>query len=257
MAKSSNPLDRFPRAEASSKQRLIGLSIGEVGSRKTSFWLEGPAPVVLFSFDHGTEGVVDRLLDDGKEIYIKEYLWVPKGVDADEDKDKAVALRDEFEADYEAALANARTVIIDKETDLWELFRFAEFGAPNDDPKNYAALNQRYRKLWKDAKAGDVNLGLIERMKDKWGMVAGGSKGTRLGKTDLRQRSGWGELADEVHFVLTHSGVNPDTWNIEVGKMRGPGALDVAGQEYTFEMIPTFKEFAQLVFPESSEGDWE
>src|SRR5438128_15529 len=137
MAKTS-PFARYSPAVDEVKHRLIGLSVGEVGSRKTSFWLEGPGPIVVFSLDQGLEGVVNRELKNnpGKEIYYKEYAWMPT---EETSQDDAIALRDELTEDYEHAIQNARTVIIDKETDVWELFRYAEFGAPNDAPRNYPA----------------------------------------------------------------------------------------------------------------------
>ena len=141
--KPTDQWSRYTRAtvEQYTRHRLIGLSVGEVGSRKTSFWLEGPQPIVVFSIDQGLEGVVDRILREvapDKEIHIKEYEWLPTEATSQEE---AVELRDQFTEDYEHALQHARTVILDKETDFWELFRYAEFGVPNDAPRNYPALN--------------------------------------------------------------------------------------------------------------------
>jgi hypothetical protein len=251
-----NPFDRFTRASVENnppKQRLIGLSIGEDGSRKTSFWLEGPGPVCVFSLDRGLEHVVDRYQDE-KEVYVKEYDW---NAASDSAQDDAIAIRDEFLLDYQQALEHARTILIDKETDLWELFRFAEFGAPNDNPKNYEALNTTYRKIFADAKSSDVNLGCIERLKDKWGMQTGRSGTQSLGRSGERVRQGFGELAGIVHLVLTHVGVGPESWAVQVGKVRGPGALNVAEETYSFAAVPDFKTFAQMLFPDTDEEDWQ
>jgi hypothetical protein len=251
-----NPFDRYTRATVDEYNihRLIGLSIGEPGSRKSSFWLEGPAPIVVLSFDRGMEGVVDRILRDvspDKEVYVKEYEWLPT---TDTSQQEAINLRDQYTADFENAIQNARTVIVDTETDLWELFRYAEFGAANDAPRNYPALNQRYRRLINAVKSTNCNLGLIERCKDEWVSSVNkktGAKGA-VGSGN-RIRSGFGELDGLVHQVLYHTGVGPDTWKIEVGKARGEAGADVAGQ--TFDNID-FPTFSQMLFPCSDESEW-
>lgn len=247
----SKPFAGFQKANQDYKHRLIGRSYGEGGSRKTSFWLEGPGPIAVFSLDQGLEGVVERYQKD-KDIYVKEYDWSPT---EELSQDDAVELRNTFLADYEMALEHARTVIIDKETDLWELFRYAEFGAPNDAPRNYPQLNQRYRRMVNMPKALDINVGFIQGMKDEWVTVkkrdGSGEKGANSGR---RIPQGFGELEGLVHVNLFHTGHSPDNWAIEVGKVRGPGVPDVADQR--FEGV-TFTELAMLIFPGTSEEDWQ
>src|SRR6266404_5659998 len=116
MAKPPNEFARYTKTDRSIKQRIIGLSVGEPGSRKTSFWLEAPAPIIVFSFDKGMEGVVSRFPEE-KEIYVKEYEWLPT---SDTGQEEAIEKRDAFTEDFEHAIQVARTVVIDKETDLWE-----------------------------------------------------------------------------------------------------------------------------------------
>ena len=144
MTKSLNPFARFTAADEDSvKQRLVWAAHGEVGTRKTTFGLEAPGPIVVFSLDQGLEGVINRVLktyreehDAKKAIYVKEYAWSPGQFGDDNEAAQAAAsdLRDELSADYEHALTVARTILWDKETNIWELFRYAEFGAPNDAP---------------------------------------------------------------------------------------------------------------------------
>lgn len=245
---------RYQKADGSARQRIIGLSDGEPGSRKTSFWLEAPGPIVIISLDLGLEGVVERYHKD-KEIYVAEYSWAPN---PDDDmgltQEAAVELRDKITGDFEHAIQNARTVLIDKETDLWELFRYAEFGSPNDAPRNYPALNQRYRRLINMPKSTDINFGCIEGMKDEWVSKTNKKTGAQGAvASGNRIRAGFGELAGLVHVELHHSGVNEETWDINVGKARGPGGFAIAGNSVG---NLTFPEFAMLVFPDSDESDW-
>ena len=176
-------------------------------------------------------------------------------------QEDAILLRDEFIGDFEHAIQNARTVLIDKETDLWELFRYADFGAPNDAPRNYPLLNQRYRKYMNMPKATDINFGVIQGVKDEWRTVmkkdGTGEKGTPTGR---RIAQGFSELEGRVHLNLHHTGQSIRSWAIEVGKARGPGGQDVAektfGPEEGFQGM-TFTEFAMLVFPGTGEKDWQ
>lgn len=204
------------------------------------------------SFDKGLEGVVEKYQAD-KEIYIAEYDWSPT---EDLDQDEAVRLRDKFTEDFEYAIQHARTVVWDKETDVWEIFRYAEFGAPNDAPRNYPALNQRMRRLVNMPKATSINFGVIQGMKDEWGTKINKKTGAQgAAATGERIRAGFSEIQGLVHVDLLHRYVKDSkTFEIEVGKSRGPGGFNVQG-----ETLPdmTFATFAQLVFPDSEEEDWQ
>ena len=249
MAKSAKEqFSRFTRAPSQHRHRLIGASFGEVGVGKTSWWLGAPGPIVVQSLDKGLEGVVERYNAD-KEIYVAEYDWSP---DETLSQDDAIKLRDRFIEDFEHAIQVARTVIWDKETNIWELFRYAEFGEPNDAPRNYPKLNQRYRKYLQMPKATNINFGCIQSMKDKWVTKAksdGGSKGVNTGD---RVRQGFSELEEIVFFDLHHRREG-GAFLIDVNKAHGPGAMDMNDQ--TFENT-SFVEFAQMAFPDSNESDW-
>jgi hypothetical protein len=247
MAK-ADPFSRFVKADAPYKPRIIGRSAGEPGTGKTHFWLGAPGPIVVMSFDQGLEGVVEKF-QDLKDVHVAQYDWSPT---EELSQEEAVELRDTFTKDFEHAIQHARTVIIDRESDLWELFRYAEFGAPNDAPRNYPQLNQRYRRLINMPKSTDINFGLIQGMKSVWGQKAKSSGGLTPFDTGERTSAGFGELEGLVHVNIEH--VREDgEFKIRVGKSRGPGAMEVQDQEYAGL---TFAEFGQLLFPDSDEDSW-
>src|SRR5882672_703324 len=135
MAKSKSVLaSRFTRSSGdTAKLRIIGGSYGEVGTLKTSFWLGAPGPILVQNLDNGLEGVIEGYQDQ-KEIYVENYNANTDGVDQEE----AIAERDRFILDFEEAITNGiRTIIWDKETQVYELFKYAEFGAPSGNPSNY------------------------------------------------------------------------------------------------------------------------
>jgi hypothetical protein len=247
--KTSDAFERFVKADQPVKQRLIWASYGEVGTLKTSFGLSAPGPIVVFSFDKGLEGVIEPFQSQ-KDIYVSEYDWHPTD---NTSQDEAIELRDRYIEDWEHAITVARTVLVDKETQVWELFRYAEFGAPNDAPKNYPALYQRYRRLINITKELDLNVGFIQSMRAIWGSKTHRVTGKeQLMKTDVRERRGFDELEELVHINIEHALVDGE-FVMNVGKSRGPGGRNI---QNTRLPAMTFPEFATLVFPDTGEGDW-
>lgn len=260
MAKTAiNTWQDYNKATADASLRTIWMASGEVGSGKTRFGLTGPSPILVQSLDMGTEGVVEQVLKEfpDKQIYIKEYDWDPS---TDFSQQKAVEIRDAIVADFMFGLKNARTILWDKETDIREVFQYAEFGGPTDgNIKDYAKLNARYFHLINTAKkTPGVNFGLFQAMKDEWmigdsGKVnpTTGEKKKSFNKTGKRIRAGFERLDElvmtEMHFVR-HGG----EFSIEIGKCRQNTAL----QDKEFGGM-TFSDFGQLLIDGTEAGDWE
>ena len=249
---------RFEKADSVAKPRIIGLSTGEVGSGKTAFWLSAPGPIAVFSFDQGLEGVIEDFQAQ-KDIYVNEYEWAP--VEGETTKQEAVELRDRFIEDFEAALRGARTLLIDKESQLYEVYRYAEFGGPSAAPKDYAALNQKLRRLLNMPKMTNVNFGLIEGMKDQWvTQRKSDGSGTKGANTGLRVRKGFEEADELVHVTLFHERVDGQ-FQYTIGKSRGPGGHTVQDQTFLVETDPVakldaFKDLGLRLFPDSTDEDW-
>lgn len=252
MAKStSNPFARFIKATSDLKHRIIANSIGEVGTGKTSFWLGAPGPIVVQTMDLGLEGVVEPFTAD-KDIYVADYD-IGQTIGEAFTHAKAVEARDKFIADFEDAVLKARTIVWDRETDVWKLFYFAEFGT--DDaygaapPKDWDKLKGHLRRMIAMAKASDINFGLIQGMRNEW---AKGGGARTMGQTGKRIPDGMDDIDALVHTNLLHQRKGKD-FTITVGKSRGPGGFNI--QDETFENV-TFVELATMIFPESSEEDW-
>lgn len=260
--KQSTP-SRFVKAGTDVRHRIIAASFGEVGTGKTTWWLGAPAPIFIQSFDRGLEGVVEGIAAD-KDIRVAEYeLMNPDGTELDQDR--GIEVRDQFEEDYLYALKHARTIVWDKETDVYDCFKYAEQGSVYGDsgtkPLDWDKLHGRLRRLINAAKATDVNFGLIQAMKNDWKK---GGTNANTGKRGIvstgdRVRKGMADVESLVHINIEHVRVpggegEPSKFLIRVGKSRGPGSKDVQDQE--FENV-TFSEFAQLVFPDSSPEEWE
>ncbi len=257
MTKPEGLASRFTKADAPAKQRLIWAGVGEPGTGKTSFALGAPGPLVIQSFNRGLEGVVQQY-QSTKDIYVREYAWQP-GIDRVLEQQAAIDLREQFTEDFQFALANARTVIWDLESEVWDLFKYAEFGFSEAGvPKDWDALKGRIRNLINDAKDTDINFGLLQGMRNEWVPQINKKTGAKgITQSGRRIRAGMDEIEGLVNVNLYHERVKvpgePSVFQFEVGKARGPASKDV--QDQTFAGL-SFQEFAMLVFSDSVEEDW-
>jgi hypothetical protein len=232
----------FTKAANAARPRLIGCSTGDYGTGRTHFWLTGKGPIGILSLDKGLEGVVEQF-QETKPIYFKEYDWAP--TDTDFSQANAIKLRDELVKDFYHLCEHAHTVIIDKENDIWELFRYAEYGAPTTRPSSYAPLNQRYKKFLNRPKALTINAGYITDLKEKW--VSAGEKSGQM------EVSGFKGIEGIVHVTMFHERLGEGNFQVTIGKSRGPAATQL--QEKTFENldIPTL---GMALYPDSDLPDW-
>jgi hypothetical protein len=259
---------RYTRVTSVPTPRIIARLVGEIGSGKTDFALDAPGPIIVHTFDQGLEGVVEQYADE-KEIYVKSYDLGQVG--AEVTHELAVQVRDEFMANFEQDIVDhvARTMIIDRESDLWNMHVFAETGT--DDrfaaapAKDWPKIKAKERRLIAMAKASNVNLLLTQGMRNAWVKKINPKTGNETSVPDgSRIPDGMDEVGADVHIDLYFTREDFDNeaskFQMRCGKSRGPGSRLVQGQ--TFELVkdgPTkfgFKEFAQLVFPGTTEADW-
>jgi hypothetical protein len=229
--------------------RLIWRSYGPEKSGKNHFGLTAPGPIAIQSFDIGLEGVVEKFVKAGKDIRAVSYEFERN----DCTQAAAQALRDQFEEDYDIALQQGRSVIWDTESELWELFRFAEFGenaqgVSTDAPRNYVRLNSRFRDLVQRAYDSEANLQLIEKVKERWKT---NDKGSPVPSGQF-EPTGFKESGYLVQANIRHSWDKENGFGLHIQNCRQNMAI--AGESY---YNVEFAEIAQLVFSESSEEDWQ
>ncbi len=242
----------FKELSSESRYRMIWRSFGGEKTGKDHFGLTAPGPIAIQSFDIGLEGVVEKFLKQGKDIRATNYEF-----DKNEcNQEAAQAIRDQFIEDYDVALKIARTIIWDTETELWELFRYAEFGEMSDAPKNYVSLNSKYRDLIQRAYDTGVNLQLIQKVKERWGTVKKQNRDGRIidspFPTGEMEPVGFKECGYITQANFKHSWNKEDGFVLEVVNCRQN--MGIAGEKFTNIEFP---ELAQIIFPESEEGDWQ
>ena len=135
----------FGLADSYVKPRIIAAVKGMDKQGKTHFGLSAPAPVAYFNFDIGLEGVVHKFINNGKKIY-------PMPMDVPTTQALAIAEWDRkfYPAYHHVIMHNkeVRSVVIDTETELWELLRMARFGQTTQVmPYMYGPVNAEFRAI--------------------------------------------------------------------------------------------------------------
>lgn len=267
-----SPFAGYERATTVPTPRIIMLLVGEVGSGKTSFALGAPGPIVVHTFDQGTEGVVEEYAARGKEIYLAKYdIGVEPGEEVTHEA--VVTMRDQFVANFEQDINRARTIIIDRESDLWNYHVFAETGSDDKfaaaSAKDWPKIKAKLRRLTAMAKASKINLIYTQGMRNTWVKTVNPKTGNTTSVPDGgRQPDGMDTVEADVHIVADLRRVDqvegPSRFYLHVGKSRGPGSRLVQGQ--TFEVVKPndegqpefgFAHFASMVFPDTNPEDWE
>lgn len=250
MAKATKAKDygNFQLVGETPAYRLVLRSWGRDKCGKNHFGFTGPGPVFGQYLDPGgTEGVAEKFRrgehGPAKEIYTIPYRFNKGKMD----QDAAVEIRDQFIEDYEVALQHARTIQWD-ETEVWELFRWAEFGGESGVPRNYGPLNATYRNLLQQAYDAGVNLQLIQKVKEKWEDNAKG-----IGHpTGVFEPMGFKDANYIVQVSLEHSWDEEEGFKVKVVNCRQN--MSLAGQEFVGLDFPTL---GMMIFPDSSEEDWQ
>lgn len=236
--------------------RLVVRSWGPQKTGKNHFGFTAPDPIAGLYFDPGgIEGVAQKFkngLVEGfgkKDIRFKQYRFSKSmGQDA------AIEVRDQFEEDYDLALKNARTIQID-ESELWAVYRWAEFDNDSDSPKEFGPLYTRYREIVQKAIDAGVNLQLIQKTKEKWMNVM---KTDRNGMAKETGRpsgefiaSGMKEIPFLVQINIRHEFVKGEGFVLHIEDCRQN--MELAQERF---VNSTFPEIATLVFPDTTEDDW-
>lgn len=246
---------RFESLVPEDVHTIIGSSEGLAGSGKSHFWLTAPAPIAYFLFDPGgLKGLRNNPMFREKEIHAVNYcgdLNIGK-LPAEDRVQVSIDVMERFKEDWDVAIKNARTLIIDKESHLWEMLRYAYDEVSSPDPKNFHELNLIVRGLIQDAEATGRNLGLVRGIKDTWGVtgISPSSGKKQMGFTGIYKAEGNKYVDELVQVVMRHR------WDAErrvfvttIGdKCRLGEAEALMGQEFDSMDFPML---GQMLYPDA------
>src|SRR5574343_748878 len=128
-------------------KRLICAIYGHTGKGKSHVSLTAPSPIAVFNMDLGLTGVVHKFLKQGKDISVINLSVPPT-------QEEAILEWEKFIKAWTAVLGqkDIRTVVVDTETQLWELKRMAEFGKLSQiKAHHYGPANADYSRLLREA----------------------------------------------------------------------------------------------------------
>lgn len=232
---------------------IVWASSGGDGSGKSHFGLTAPSPIFVCAFDAYGMNRVNKEVKRGKEIRIGRYGFNPaqhKGEKAT--ADAAQVIWDRFVEEYRTALVNARTVLWDREDQMWLLLRHASFGANSSAPKEYGPLNQEYASLVAEAQAAGKNLGVLRGVGEKWVSKFDPAKGKMVAhNTGVMTPDGMKSIPDFVDVTLVHRW--DDTVKSFMVKIDKFPNKDFKGDEFPDLDFPSM---AQAAYPESAIENW-
>ena len=147
----------------------------------THFALTAPSPIAYFGFDKDVgEDVLPKFVHK-KQIVTCDYsnneitavpLYMQKSekdVLRDMNREMAMPIIEKFERDLEHWLTQpVRTIVLDTETELYEVKRFATFGSASAAKEEYATINKWFKNLLARMESTDKNFILLQQSDPVW-----------------------------------------------------------------------------------------
>ena len=248
--------DDFVDAQTATNRSVIWASQGPAGSGKTHFALTAPDPIAYFLFDPGgLKGLMDNPLFKLKEVKLIDFSKMMDWgrLEKDARMRRALDVINKFDRSWDIALRNARSIVIDKDSELWETIRYAHDEVFSPTPKNFYELNLDYRALFIQAESAGANLALIRGLKEKWGVTGYNREGKKqMGFTGEQIARGHKEAEELVQVNFAHRWDDvAREWKVKIlEKCRLGSAIDLMGTEYPnldYDMLVN-----DLLFPDAA-----
>ncbi len=147
-------------------QRSIIKIAGPEKSGKSHLACTGPGPIIYFSIDKGTEGVVEKFQQSGKQILVYETRY-EDGKDIVTYQAIWTAFRQRLDV---ALLLNTGTIVIDTFSEIYELARYAHFGRLKQVmPGEYSQVYPDLRRIVDDVYATSMSACFLTKMMKGFG----------------------------------------------------------------------------------------
>jgi AAA domain len=220
------------------KRRFYGSIAAETGHGKTHFGLTFPDPIAYIGIDMGHDGVLQKFVRgwDGrppKTIAPLTFSWHKK-----QSQKEAQDTLKKIEIAWKAALDSPKikTIVLDTESELWEIKRFAAFGRESNVKHMFTAVNAEYSVFWQQAKESDKHVVVLRRLGDEYVEVT-----DKDGNPVMDQK---GNPVQRKSGSLVGKGWNHLEWEMfEVGTLVLEQVTTPEGLLIGSEHVLTFKKF--------------
>jgi hypothetical protein len=250
---------------------------GVEGTGKTTWALTAPKPLLYMGTDFGTDGVIQKakgqiIRPREKDGSPKEYrVNIPHDLRAFVDRQETDKEREKregalanyihdnfylpFRADYTAAIkAGVRSVVWDTALEVWEYVRLSVYGrgATNRNDLRTEA-NSKMKELIRLANVSNVNLIMVNRLKNKWESYYQGND-IKWRETAEQEMQGFDKAPELVALSLwaKMTPVSGDVPNFEVTVKKCRDRAEFVGQ--TFPALP-WDELMGVLIPEVVKWD--
>lgn len=155
----------FTDAFVETPRRLIASISGPNKSGKTHVALTAPGPIFFFDIDLGTEGVIGKFQNLGKQI-LRYEVRIPKNLQQGIYQKVWTDLKDRLLVVWKMGIG---TVVIDSGSEAYEIARLAHFGKLTQVmPHHYTQVNSEWMDFMRNAYSSPMNTILIHKWKEKY-----------------------------------------------------------------------------------------
>lgn len=185
-------------------RRCVFQSIyGDTGTGRTTLALTAPGPIALIHAAEKLEGVVQPFSKE-KEIKLLDFsVDLSSSNGQDQIAKEATETWRRLRTAWYDAFSWAKTIVLDTDTEAWELIRLAAFGALQPTKgridSNYGPVNAEWRSLFKHFRHQDsCSIIAIGQTKDEYKEAKRGGMGERTGRTIRAGQKEVSYMADVV-----------------------------------------------------------
>jgi len=238
---------------------------GMPGTGKTTWSFTAPKPIFYQATDFGDDGVI-QLVDgqvirpatgDYKLEIPREYRAFADRKESDADRKAREGLLANFvhesfyvpfRKDYSKAIeAGVRTVVWDTALEIWEFVRLSVYGREATNRSDLQAeANSKFKEMIRLANLHNVNLIMINRLKNKWESYYDSNGNVKWRKNENEfEMQGYDKAPELVAMSLWTGFTPPDSFTLEVKKCRGHA-------EWVGQTLPSapFEELMAMLVPE-------
>lgn len=190
--------------------------VGDSGTGRTTFALTAPGPILLLHASEKIDGIYQPFVAAGKRIDLHDFTGSFRGAPAQIAKQAQSHWQDLVDTWYDA-YNWARTIIVDTETEAWELLRLSHFGDLKPQPSKqgqlvWGVVNSDWKSPIRHARSkhnkSHANLILISQTDDEY-KASSGSFREATGNTVRKGQKNVFSMSDVV--VRTRNDGN-DYW---------------------------------------------